>query len=52
MVSFAENAHPLVVDSPEFAMSAGPLIWTRCSEVQPLKGRDFMSGKPLRRIGQ
>jgi len=24
-----------------FAMSAGPLIWTLCSEVQPLKGRDF-----------
>jgi len=22
-------------------MSAGPLIWTLCSEVQPLKGRDF-----------
>lgn len=24
-----------------FAMSAGPLIWTLCSEVQPLQGRDF-----------
>jgi SP family galactose:H+ symporter-like MFS transporter len=24
-----------------FAMSAGPLIWTLCSEVQPLKGRDL-----------
>ncbi|HEX7341970.1 MAG TPA: sugar porter family MFS transporter [Rhodanobacteraceae bacterium] len=24
-----------------FAMSAGPLIWALCSEVQPLKGRDF-----------
>jgi len=24
-----------------FAMSAGPLVWTLCSEVQPLKGRDF-----------
>ncbi len=24
-----------------FAMSAGPLIWTLCSEVQPLTGRDF-----------
>jgi SP family galactose:H+ symporter-like MFS transporter len=24
-----------------FAMSAGPLIWTLCSEVQPLRGRDF-----------
>ena len=27
-----------------FAMSAGPLIWTLCSEVQPLKGRDFGIG--------
>lgn len=25
-------------------MSAGPLIWTLCSEVQPLKGRDFGIG--------
>ena len=24
-----------------FAMSAGPLVWILCSEVQPLKGRDF-----------
>jgi SP family galactose:H+ symporter-like MFS transporter len=24
-----------------FAMSAGPLIWALCSEIQPLKGRDF-----------
>jgi MFS transporter, SP family, galactose:H+ symporter len=24
-----------------FAMSAGPLVWTICSEIQPLKGRDF-----------
>ncbi len=24
-----------------FAMSAGPLIWMLCSEVQPTKGRDF-----------
>ena len=24
-----------------FACSAGPLIWVLCSEVQPLKGRDF-----------
>lgn len=24
-----------------FAMSAGPLIWILCSEIQPLKGRDF-----------
>ena len=27
-----------------FAMSAGPLIWTLCSEMQPLKGRDFGIG--------
>ena len=27
-----------------FAMSAGPLVWTICSEVQPLKGRDFGIG--------
>jgi len=27
-----------------FAMSAGPLIWVLCSEVQPLKGRDFGIG--------
>ncbi|MXP67724.1 sugar porter family MFS transporter [Pantoea sp. Aalb] len=24
-----------------FAISAGPLIWVLCSEIQPLKGRDF-----------
>ncbi|RKR04331.1 SP family galactose:H+ symporter-like MFS transporter [Kushneria sinocarnis] len=24
-----------------FAMSAGPLIWTLCAEIQPLHGRDF-----------
>jgi len=24
-----------------FATSAGPLVWTLCSEVQPLRGRDF-----------
>lgn len=24
-----------------FAMSAGPLIWTLCSEIQPINGRDF-----------
>ncbi|MBU9731528.1 sugar porter family MFS transporter [Klebsiella variicola] len=24
-----------------FAMSAGPLVWTLCSEIQPIKGRDF-----------
>ena len=27
-----------------FAMSAGPLVWTLCPEVQPLKGRDFGIG--------
>ncbi|HEX7340447.1 MAG TPA: sugar porter family MFS transporter [Rhodanobacteraceae bacterium] len=31
----------LLVFITGFAMSAGPLIWTLCSEVQPLKGRDF-----------
>lgn len=24
-----------------FAMSAGPIVWVLCSEIQPLKGRDF-----------
>lgn len=24
-----------------FAMSAGPLIWILCSEIQPIRGRDF-----------
>lgn len=24
-----------------FAMSAGPVVWVLCSEIQPLKGRDF-----------
>ncbi|MEQ5074481.1 sugar porter family MFS transporter [Providencia alcalifaciens] len=24
-----------------FAVSAGPIIWVLCSEIQPLKGRDF-----------
>jgi SP family galactose:H+ symporter-like MFS transporter len=24
-----------------FAMSAGPLIWTLCAEIQPMNGRDF-----------
>jgi len=24
-----------------FAMGAGPLVWTLCSEIQPLQGRDF-----------
>ena len=24
-----------------FSMSAGPLIWLLCSEIQPLKGREF-----------
>jgi SP family galactose:H+ symporter-like MFS transporter len=27
-----------------FAMSAGPLVWTLCSEIQPLHGRDFGIG--------
>ena len=27
-----------------FAMSAGPLIWVLCSEIQPIKGRDFGIG--------
>ncbi|KZV15234.1 inositol transporter 1 [Dorcoceras hygrometricum] len=27
-----------------FAMSAGPLIWALCAEIQPLKGRDFGIG--------
>ena len=27
-----------------FAFSAGPLVWTLCSEIQPLKGRDFGVG--------
>lgn len=27
-----------------FAMSAGPLVWTLCSEIQPLKGREFGVG--------
>ena len=27
-----------------FAMSAGPLVWTLASEIQPLKGRDFGIG--------
>ncbi|HEX7325260.1 MAG TPA: sugar porter family MFS transporter [Rhodanobacteraceae bacterium] len=27
-----------------FSFSAGPLIWTLCSEIQPLKGRDFGIG--------
>ncbi|MDA3914741.1 sugar porter family MFS transporter [Oleiagrimonas sp.] len=27
-----------------FAMSAGPLVWAICSEIQPLKGRDFGIG--------
>lgn len=31
----------LLVFIAGFAMSAGPLIWTLCSEIQPLKGRDF-----------
>lgn len=31
----------LLVFVAGFAMSAGPLIWTLCAEIQPLKGRDF-----------
>lgn len=31
----------LLVFVAGFAMSAGPLIWTLCSEIQPLAGRDF-----------
>ena len=27
-----------------FGMSAGPLIWILCSEIQPIKGRDFGIG--------
>ena len=27
-----------------YAMSAGPVIWTLCSEIQPLHGRDFGIG--------
>lgn len=27
-----------------FGMSAGPLVWILCSEVQPIKGRDFGIG--------
>ena len=27
-----------------FAMSAGPLIWTLCAEIQPIHGRDFGIG--------
>ncbi|PHI28214.1 Galactose transporter [Budvicia aquatica] len=31
----------LLVFITGFAMSAGPLIWVLCSEIQPLSGRDF-----------
>ena len=31
----------LLVFIAGFAMSAGPIVWTLCSEVQPLRGRDF-----------
>jgi len=31
----------LLVFIAGFAMSAGPLVWVLCSEIQPLKGRDF-----------
>lgn len=29
-----------------FAFSAGPLVWTLCSEIQPLNGRDLASASP------
>ncbi|TDG05801.1 sugar porter family MFS transporter [Paraburkholderia guartelaensis] len=31
----------LLVFIAGFAMSAGPMIWILCSEIQPIKGRDF-----------
>ncbi|WP_317627713.1 sugar porter family MFS transporter [Halotalea alkalilenta] len=34
----------LLVFVTGFAMSAGPLIWTLCAEIQPLRGRDFGIG--------
>ena len=34
-------AFVLLVFIVGFAMSAGPLIWVLCSEIQPLKARDF-----------
>lgn len=34
----------LLVFIAGFAISAGPIIWTLCSEIQPLKGRDFGIG--------
>jgi MFS transporter, SP family, galactose:H+ symporter len=34
----------LLVFIAGFAMSAGPLVWTLCSEIQPLKGRDLGIG--------
>lgn len=33
--------HMLLIFIVGFAMSAGPLVWVLCSEIQPLKGRDF-----------
>lgn len=49
MMSLGINTQPerlfsvamLLVFIVGFAMSAGPLIWILCSEVQPIKGRDF-----------
>lgn len=31
----------LLVFVAGFALSAGPIVWVLCSEIQPLKGRDF-----------
>ena len=31
----------LLVFIAGFAMSAGPLVWILCSEIQPMQGRDF-----------
>lgn len=31
----------LVIFIAGFAMSAGPMIWILCAEIQPIKGRDF-----------
>src|SRR5271156_2022071 len=31
----------LLVFIAGFAMSAGPLVWIPCSEIQPMQGRDF-----------
>lgn len=34
-------AATLLIFIAGFAMSAGPLVWVLCSEIQPTKGRDF-----------